>query len=109
MATYVFSYRSPKGYQPTPEASALWREWFGAIGEAVVSVGQPVGASRSVGECDRASTDLGGFSLVEAPDLDAAVALAEGCPTLSRDGGVEIGELLPVPEAVHGPRPAIPA
>jgi hypothetical protein len=99
MATYVFSYRSAKGYQPSAASAAQWREWFGGIGEAVVSLGQPVGAARSVGECDSSATQLGGYSLIEAPDLDAAVALAKGCPTLDRNGGVEIGELMAVPAA----------
>jgi hypothetical protein len=34
-----------------------------------------------------------GYTLVTADDLDAAVALARGCPFLQHDGGVEVGEL----------------
>ena len=30
---------------------------------------------------------------VNAPDLQAALAIAKGCPHLDRDGGVEVGEL----------------
>jgi hypothetical protein len=31
--------------------------------------------------------------MVTAPDLQAALAIAKGCPHLDRDGGVEVGEL----------------
>ena len=40
-----------------------------------------------------ASTTLGGYSLIRACDLDAAVALARGCPLLPHGGAVEICEL----------------
>jgi hypothetical protein len=36
---------------------------------------------------------LGGFSLIEAPDLDAAIAIAEKVPVL-QDGAIEIRPLL---------------
>jgi hypothetical protein len=45
-----------------------------------------VGASAS-------DTTLGGYSLIRATSLDAAVDLARGCPILPHGGAVEIGEL----------------
>jgi hypothetical protein len=36
---------------------------------------------------------LGGYTLITADSLDAAVALAEGHPLITRGGGVEVGEL----------------
>jgi hypothetical protein len=47
---------------------------------------------KTLGNCD-AETTLGGYSLIKADDLKAAVALAEGCPVLNEGGGVEVGEL----------------
>jgi hypothetical protein len=47
---------------------------------------------KTLGNCD-AETALGGYSLIKADDLQAAVALAEGCPVLNEGGGVEVGEL----------------
>ena len=38
-------------------------------------------------------TELGGYSIVSADDLSAAVAIARSCPALSAGGGVEVGEL----------------
>jgi hypothetical protein len=36
---------------------------------------------------------LGGYSLITAGDLEAAVELAKGCPFLHQGGGIEVGEL----------------
>ena len=96
MASYVLSYRNPKGYVPTAETRAEWWAWFEGMGDALVNIGQPVGARGSVGNCESDSTELGGYSLIDAPDLDTALAIAKACPHLSRDGGVEVGELVPV-------------
>jgi hypothetical protein len=40
-----------------------------------------------------ADTTLGGYSLTRAGNLDAATALARGCPLLPQGGAVEICEL----------------
>jgi hypothetical protein len=40
-----------------------------------------------------ADSTLGGYSLIRAGNLDAAAALARGCPLLSQGGAVEICEL----------------
>jgi hypothetical protein len=93
MATYVFSYRNPKGYAPGPETRARWFDWFEGMGDALVNIGQPVSSRSSLGNCDSETTELGGYSMVTAPDLQAALAIAKGCPHLDRDGGVEVGEL----------------
>jgi hypothetical protein len=43
---------------------------------------------------------LGGFYIVEAPDLDAATALAQQIPITGYGGAVEIRPLVPVPAPV---------
>jgi hypothetical protein len=100
MATYVLSYRNPKGYTPTPQTRAQWMAWFDGMGDALVNLGQPVGLRSNLGNCDSDTTELGGYSIVSAPDLATAVAIAEGCPALGRDGGIEVGELLDVTPVV---------
>jgi hypothetical protein len=99
MANFVFSYRSPKGYEPGPETMARWSAWFESLGEALVDIGKPVLERSALGRCGAEETDLRGYSLVAANDLEAAVALAKSCPMLEH-GGVEVGELtdLPGPE-----------
>jgi hypothetical protein len=93
MATFVFSYRMPAGFVlGRPESVAAWTAWFGDMGASVADTGKPVLESTALGDCGR-STRLGGYSLVTADDLDAALALAKGCPALQQGGGIEVGTL----------------
>jgi hypothetical protein len=95
MPTFLFSYRIPKADRPdVPQAMEAWNDWFDRLGAAVVDRGDPVFESSTLGDC-RPDATLGGYSIVSADDLDAAVALAEGCPALAHGAGVEIGVLTP--------------
>jgi YCII-related domain len=97
MPTFVFSYRSPTGYQPSAEGASAWMAWFDSMGDHLVELGQPVSEAAVIGNNDPARTQLGGYSIIRADDLESAVAIAKGCPQLDRDGGVEIGQLAEVP------------
>ena len=94
MSTFLFSYRTPKTYTGgSPENIAAWGAWFQGLGTNLVDPGKRVAARRTLGNCPP-ETLQGGYSLVTADDIDAAVELAEGCPGL-RDGfGVEVAELI---------------
>ena len=98
MTTFLFSYRMPQAYVPgRPEAAAAWAAWFQEMGASVTDHGNPVFESASLGHCGE-GTALGGYSLITADDLDAAIALAKGCPALAEGAGVEVGvitELIP--------------
>jgi hypothetical protein len=93
MSTFVFIYRAPKNYTPSEDAIAQWGAWFESMGDSVVDRGNRVVDRTTLGGAP--DTVLGGYSLVRADDLDAAVALAKGCPILEQSGGVEVGELMP--------------
>jgi hypothetical protein len=109
MATYVFAYRSPKGYAPGPETIAPWTAWFESMGGALVDIGKPAFKRCVLGRCGAEDTELGGYSFVTADNLEVAVALAKGCPMLGLGGGVEVGELTDPParatpgERAHDP------
>ena len=65
------------------------------IGSSVVDFGARVGERRAIGSSNQGDgKGLSGYIVVEAPDLDAAVELAAGCPNLTRGGGVEIGAIV---------------
>jgi hypothetical protein len=100
MPTFVFSYRQNPGYTGTPESVAAWMAWFDGMGDHVAELGKPAAASAALGNCGP-GTQLGGYSMISAADLDEAVALAKGCPSLARDGGVEVAQLGEVPDAVR--------
>jgi YCII-related domain len=93
MSSYVFVYRAPKGYDGgDSDTFAAWQAWFEGLGASIVDAGNPVFARETVGQSS-SETLLGGYSLITADDLEAAVALARGCPTVAAGGGVEVGEL----------------
>jgi hypothetical protein len=93
MTTFVFSYRMPQAYTPgRPETVAAWTAWFEDLGASVADTGQPVLESTTLGDCGP-RTRLGGYSLITADDLDTALALAKGCPSLRQGGGIEVGML----------------
>ena len=100
MPSFVFSYRNPKDYTPSAESRAAWMSWFDGMGDALVELGRPVFERTEVGNCSRADTELGGYSIIQADDFDAALRIAKGCPYLDRDGGVEIGLLAEIPAEV---------
>jgi len=92
MTTFLFSYRMPKGFVPgRTDSVAAWAAWFEELGNSVNERGNPVFESASLGNCG-ANTQLGGYSLITAEDLDTALSLAKGCPALREGaGGVEVG------------------
>ena len=93
MATFVLTYRAPEDYTlGTPDGVAAWTSWFESMGAHLADRGQPVAESATVGDCG-STRPLGGYSVITADDLGAAVALAQGCPFVGRGGGVEVGRL----------------
>ena len=99
MAKYLFAYGN--GSMPETEAEqqavmAAWMTWFGELGEAVVDGGNPFGPSASVATdgtvSQGAPSGLGGYSVISADSLDAAVAMAKGCPNLDSGGRVDVYE-----------------
>jgi hypothetical protein len=105
MSNYLFVYRAPSDFTPgDPDAMAAWTAWFRGISDHVVELGNPVFTRRQVGDAP-AGTELGGYSLISAADLDEAVSLTKGCPALERGGAIEVGELTELPpEATAGIR-----
>lgn len=100
MPLFVLAYRNPIGYTPTAETTAAWRAWFAGMGDQLADLGRPVAGGRAVlGDRGPGRTELGGYSLINVPDLDAAIAIAKGCPLLDISGGIEVGRLGEVPSA----------
>ncbi len=98
MPKYIFAYHGGKPPE-TPEEGekvmAAWGEWLGGMGDAVVDGGNPAGPSKTVSASgvadDGGANPLSGYSLVNAPDMDAAIEMAKGCPVLDH-GTVEVCE-----------------
>jgi hypothetical protein len=97
MATFLFAYRVPQDYAlGRPDAASAWSDWFASMGGGLLDIGKPVAQAAALGDAP-AGTRLGGYSLVAADDLDAALTLAKGCPVLAAGGTVEVGALAEIP------------
>lgn len=101
MPKYLFTYQGggmPESEEEQAKHMAAWGEWMGTNSSAFLDMGNPVGPQKTVGT--KSTTDggaVGGYSLIDAPDLDAAVAIAKGCPVITLSGGtVEVGETFEV-------------
>ena len=71
--------------------------WFGQLGDAVVDMGSPFGASATIASDGTPSPGSGsdpatGYTVIEAASLHDAVVMAKGCPGLSTGGSVKLYE-----------------
>lgn len=108
MTKFMLLYNGPatRMEQMTPEQGQAvmekWQAWIGSVGAALVDVGAPMANGEAIADdgSSGAATQLNGYSIVEADDVNAVKALLNGHPFLSDGRGdfaVEIHELLPVP------------
>jgi hypothetical protein len=100
MPQFIFSYRSARDYDAIadPDGLVAWGAFLNeVIAPNVVDPGWPVFEPATVlGEAGQ-STQLGGYSIVTADDLETALSMAEHCPTIKRGGGVEVAVLAALP------------
>lgn len=83
--------------EPSPEVMDRWMAWFSELGDSIADMGSPFSSAATVSS-DGTSTEGGGpdpasgYTVIDASDLDAAVAMAKGCPGLSGGGSVKVYE-----------------
>jgi len=105
MSEFVFLYRggsregSPEQMQ---QVLQKWMAWFKDLADKghLKDRGQPLdragkvvkGAEKTItdGPFAEAKDVIGGYTLIEARDLDEALELSKGCPILQREGMVEV-------------------
>jgi hypothetical protein len=94
MQEYVFVYRMPPDYTLGNEDTiAAWQSWFETIGGDLIDRGKPAADAVTVGACDTEGR-LGGYSVIRAEALSAAIDFAEKCPVIAQGGGVEVARLV---------------
>lgn len=105
MSEFAYLFRGRLA-SPTPEQRQKqmekWMAWFKELGAKghLKDRGLPLeregklvkGSKKMVtdGPFAEAKDVIGGYSLVEARDIDQAVELSKGCPIFEVDGGVEV-------------------
>jgi hypothetical protein len=67
MTEFVLRYRILPDYVGSPDALAVWDEWFDSLGGNLIDRGNPVFVRKTLGNSD-AETALGGYSLIKADD-----------------------------------------
>ena len=89
MPKFIFAYHGGK-MPDTPEEGekvmAAWNEWYQDMGGKLADPGAPVGKSKTVSAGgvadDGGANPISGWTVVTADGVDAAVAIAKGCPIL---------------------------
>lgn len=105
MSDFTFLYRgrdtnaSPEQMQKTMQK---WRAWFKELGDSghLKDIGHPLEKSGKVvkgtqktvtdGPFAEAKDVVGGFTIIQARDLEQASELAKSCPILEIGGSVEV-------------------
>ncbi|MFC6357292.1 YciI family protein [Luethyella okanaganae] len=106
MSRFVMLYNSPIGAEEQVRQSLEqgeadmqeWTAWADRAGNALVDFGLPLGNGRIVTSrgSGPAESSIAGYSIVEAKDADAAVAVVNGHPHL-KNGSIEVHEALEIP------------
>ena len=100
MARFLLAYHGggmPESEEEQARVMAAWGAWFQSAGGAIADPGNPVSESRTIAADGSVShgggaNPVSGYSLLEAESLDAAVAIAKGCPVLQGGATIEVAE-----------------
>ena len=94
MANFLLTFHGgsmPESQEEGAKVMQAWTDWFATLGDALIDGGNPASATREISP-NRSVTDVKdgptGYSIIKADSMDAAVALAKGCPVL--DGGASL-------------------
>ncbi len=92
-------HRVPQDYTPgEPRNVVAWQAWFASMGANRADPGSAVIQTSflcNLGE----GTRIGGYLVLTADNLDAALSVANGCPSLGLGGGIEVGLIAIPPSA----------
>ena len=102
MAQFVFAYHGGNPPSSPEEGQKMmneWHAWMQGLGEAMVNPGAAVGKSKTAApdgiHDNGGSNPLMGYSVVEAADIDTALAMAAACPHISLVGGsIEVAPVM---------------
>jgi hypothetical protein len=109
MAKFLLVYRdsAEQSNHPSPEEMqgflAMWGEWFAQCGTAIVDGGDALAPTGRVLRNGNVVSDgpyvegkeiLGGYSVIQADNYEAAVEIAKQCPIAKIGGDIEIREFM---------------
>ncbi|UZX04857.1 hypothetical protein F8G81_21370 [Arthrobacter sp. CDRTa11] len=109
MKKFVVLYIAPQSAQAqmaesSPEAAQegmkAWMEWAERAGDGLVDMGNPLGAGKEIttSGASETTTNVAGYGILQAEDLDGAQALLEDHPHLMMPGAsIQVYESLDLP------------
>lgn len=108
MKKYMLLYMSPVSAEDQMNVSPdemkkgmePWMAWFGKCGSAIVDAGAPLGKGFHVSKQGNieSQTHVGGYTIVQAEDMDGLNALLVDHPHLVMpDASIEVLEIMPMP------------
>jgi hypothetical protein len=98
MKKFVYLYfggNPPKSAEEGKAVMQAWMSYFSKMGDKIADGGAPIGPQKSVG--NHQSVRIGGYSIVNASNLDEAVGLTKGHPHIMSGGSIEVCETMPIP------------
>jgi hypothetical protein len=99
MPTFLVTYHGggmPADEEGRQQAMAAFGAWVGKVGDALTDPGAPLGPAMTVSSDGaregHAEGHIGGYSILRADDMDAAVDLVRDHPFVSRGGSLTVSE-----------------
>ncbi len=101
MNTYILVYLG--GNQPTNEEEGKkhfekYREWLGSLGDSLVSPANPLKDTTVITPDGKvtpgSTTEMSGFTVLQANSLQAAIEMSKTCPFLEIGGTLEVSEMM---------------
>lgn len=108
MTKFLYVYHAPPLPADAPERTPAemeasmkpWFAWRERVGAGMVDFGAPTSGGHRVTPTSTTPSTLqvAGYSIIEAPDLEAALALTKDHPHLAWPGGeIEVHEVMALP------------
>jgi hypothetical protein len=77
------------------QAKAAFGQWLQQAGSAVVDPGSPVRMVKQIANgTPTDAVEIGGYSIIEAPSLEAAEAILQTHPFVMRGGTLQLNEVI---------------
>ena len=100
MARFLVTYHGsgmPEDPEMIEQAKTAFLDWVGHAGDAIVDPGAPLRMVRQVSSgSPEPAAEIGGYSIIEAADADAAAAVLGSHPYVGRGGTLQVNEVLAV-------------
>jgi hypothetical protein len=97
MTRFLVTYHGggmPEDEEGRQQAMAAFGKWVAQTGKALVDPGAPLGPAKTVSSTavqdGPAQGPMGGYSIIDADDIDAAVEMVRGHPFVGRGGSLQV-------------------